>query len=68
MGLIVIGWRILSVVFWAALLAFSISPAIYYFEWLNIEITLLLCAGVGLLFGGELVYEAKKEKAARIAQ
>ena len=33
-----------------------------YFGWLDIETTLLICAGVGLLFGGWLVYEHMKSK------
>lgn len=33
-----------------------------YFGWLDIGATLLLCAVVGLLFGGWIIYEAGKEK------
>lgn len=33
-----------------------------YFEWLSVTTTLLVCAGVGLVFGGYLACESKKEK------
>ncbi len=31
-----------------------------YFGWLSVPITLLICTGVGLLFGGWLAYKAEK--------
>jgi len=32
-----------------------------YFGWLSISATLMVCAAVGLLFGGWLIYERMKE-------